>query len=158
MENFRYFHSDNSRTTKYFKNPKIPVPDQNFARWRQFARENVHDYVLWHCAAIASYTGLPVMLIKYEDLMARPIADFTRLLRFVDSSITMKDVLAALRVHPPLGGHSSALRGVPSYLLKSRNFMNRTTKNVLSSPHEYVSWGNHAQNFAPGATGSVYGI
>ena len=82
----------------------------------------------------------------------------------------MKDVLAALRVHPPLGGHSSALRGVPSYLLKSRNFMtekvvkemisvmNRTIQNVMSSPHEYVSWGNHAHNFAPGATGSVYGI
>ena len=104
------------------------------------------------------------MVVKYEDLMAHPIAEFARLLRFVDSSITMKDVLSALRVHPPHGGHSSALRGVPSYLLRSRNFMtqgvveemistmNETIHEVLSSPHEYVSWGVHAHHFEPGAT------
>ena len=51
--------------------------------WLRMAPALARSYVRWHCRAAIAFRERPVLLVRYDDLIADPTHEYTRLLSFV---------------------------------------------------------------------------
>ena len=111
---------EHKRFEAYINDAHLALPPEVFAIWRDYALREAHIYVHWHCLSLIGYLDMPMLMVRYEDLLNRPAPEFARIFDFVGANVSTTALLRALKANPPF--HAQNLYGVPAYLLSLPNF------------------------------------
>ena len=69
--------------TRLRRNLSFPLPESTKADWLRRAPAITRSFIRWHCRVAIAFRERPVLLLGYDDLIADPKREFTRLLSFV---------------------------------------------------------------------------
>lgn len=68
---------------RWRNNASMPLTPAHYADWLRSVPEFTRSYVRWHCRATIAFRERPSLLVRYDDLVADPAAEFARLFAFV---------------------------------------------------------------------------
>ena len=68
---------------KKFRNLSVPLAPAQYVDWLTSIPEYTRSYVRWHCRATMAFRERPSLLVRYDDLVANPEAEFGRIFMFI---------------------------------------------------------------------------
>lgn len=81
-----------------------PYPKKPKLTFNRFARDQLRLYMRWHCRALRAAKHVPMLSLRYEDLIEDPVLNMKKLLRFagwkVDDAM-LERLKRAIELYPP---------------------------------------------------------
>ena len=122
------------------KNSSFTLSKAMYTDWLRKAPLHARSYVRWHCRAAIAFRERPVLLVRYDDLIAEPVPEFGRIFSFVLGEKRAPSLELLRRILPTGAvrhtGPTAALRGAFPVYATDRRF---ATPAVLSAIAQELS-------------------